>query len=138
MENGKRRAYWGLVESYRTARGPRQRVVAWLGKLDQAGRLGVQQAVETETAQPTGSVHESQKTLFDEQAPSPEPRWVEINAAGVRVENCRQFGGPWLALACYDLIRDGRQVVSLRPSDAARGTSPHGRPSQSPKDRAAA
>jgi hypothetical protein len=45
---------------------------------------------------------------------------------------------PWLALACYDLIRDGRQVVSLRPSDAARGTSPHGRPSQSPKDRAAA
>ena len=44
----------------------------------------------------------------------------------------------WLALACYDLARDGRQVVSLRPSDAARGTSPHGRPSQSWKGRAAA
>jgi transposase len=102
VENGKRRAYWGLVESYRTARGPRQRVVAWLGKLDEAGRLGVQQAVETETAQQTGSVHESQKTLFDEKSPAPEPRWVEINAAGVRVENCRQFGGPWLAL---ELIR---------------------------------
>jgi transposase len=102
IENGKRRAYWGLVESYRTARGPRQRVVAWLGKLDEAGRLGVQQAVETETSQQTGSVHESQKTLFDEKAPAPQPRWVEINAAGVRVENCRQFGGPWLAL---ELIR---------------------------------
>lgn len=102
VENGKRRAYWGLVESYRTARGPRQRVVAWLGKLDEAGRLGVQQAVETETARQADSVHENQRTLFDEKSPSPEPRWVEINAAGVRVENCRQFGGPWLAL---ELIR---------------------------------
>jgi transposase len=102
VENGKRRAYWGLVESYRTARGPRQRVIAWLGKLDEAGRLGMQQAVETETAQQTGSVQESQKTLFDEKSPAAEPRWVEINAAGVRVENCRQFGGPWLAL---ELIR---------------------------------
>ena len=98
MENGKRRAYWGLVESYRTARGPRQRVVAWLGKLDEAGRLGVQQAVEAETAQQTDSVRDNQKTLFDDKSPAPEPRWVEINAAGVRVENCRQFGGPWLAL----------------------------------------
>jgi transposase len=100
VENGKRRAYWGLVESYRTARGPRQRVVAWLGKLDEAGRLGVQQAVET--AQQTVSVRNNQKTLFDEKTPASEPRWVEINAAGVRVENCRQFGGPWLAL---ELIR---------------------------------
>jgi len=32
--NGKQQAYWALVESYRTVRGPRQRVVAWLGKLD--------------------------------------------------------------------------------------------------------
>ncbi len=102
VENGKRHAYWGLVESYRTTRGPRQRVVAWLGKLDEAGRLGVQQAVETETSQQTGSVRDNQKSLFDEKSPAPEPRWVEINAAGVRVENCRQFGGPWLAL---ELIR---------------------------------
>ncbi|MEO8495312.1 MAG: hypothetical protein ABI614_09590 [Planctomycetota bacterium] len=39
-----RHAYWALVESYRSAAGPRQRVVAWLGKLDEAGRLGVEQA----------------------------------------------------------------------------------------------
>ena len=39
VENGKGQAYWALVESYRTARGPRQRIVAWLGKLDEADRL---------------------------------------------------------------------------------------------------
>jgi len=28
--NGKKLAYWGLVESYRTAKGPRRRIVAYL------------------------------------------------------------------------------------------------------------
>ena len=31
-------------------------------------------------------------------AHGPAARWVDVNTAGVRVENCRQFGGPWLAL----------------------------------------
>jgi len=33
-KNGKRHAYWALVESYRTARGPRQRVVAYLRAIE--------------------------------------------------------------------------------------------------------
>jgi transposase len=104
--NGRREAYWALVESYRTARGPRQRVVAWLGKIDEAGRLGVQQAAEesgADRAPRNGFSGRRQRSMFlDAAAETPEPRWVEINAAGVRVENCRQFGGPWLAL---ELIR---------------------------------
>lgn len=105
MEAGERRAYWALVESYRTARGPRQRVVAWLGKLDEAGRLGVQQAVSgagAETAQRADSSNRRQQTLFEAEEQGPAPRWVEVDTARVRVENCRQFGGPWLAL---ELIR---------------------------------
>lgn len=103
VENGKRQAYWALVESYRTVRGPRQRVVAWLGKLDEAGRLGMRRAAETASKEsPPRTETESQRSLFEEETPQPEPRWVEVNAAGVRVENCRQFGGPWLAL---ELIR---------------------------------
>ena len=38
MKDGKRHAYWALVESYRTERGPRQRRVAYLGLMDEAGR----------------------------------------------------------------------------------------------------
>jgi len=85
-KNGKRHAYWALMESYRTERGPRQRVVAYLGRLDEAGRLGVKQASE--------GTPESRQTLFDE----PQPRWMEIDTSAVRVENDRAFGGPWLAL----------------------------------------
>ena len=36
--------YWELVESYRTERGPRQRIVSYLGNVGEARRLGVQQA----------------------------------------------------------------------------------------------
>jgi transposase len=88
-KNGRREAYWRLVESYRTQRGPRQRTVAYLGQIDEADRLGVQQATEPRFAS-------SQRRLFAE-SETP-PRYVEIDRTRVRVENCRQFGGPWLAL----------------------------------------
>ena len=93
--NGERQAYWALVETYRGESGPRQRVVAWLGKLDEAGRLGVQQAAVGSSAMPSS---EKQSLLFDDETDETEPRWVEVNASAVRVENSRQFGGPWLAL----------------------------------------
>jgi transposase len=90
-KDGKRHAYWALVESYRTERGPRQRIVAYLGQLDEAGRLGVRDAA-------AGGSARQQRTLFEET----QPQWVTVDAAAVRVENCRRFGGPWLAL---ELIR---------------------------------
>jgi len=37
-KNGKRHAYWALIESYRTSRGPRQRIVSYLGEMDERGR----------------------------------------------------------------------------------------------------
>jgi len=82
-KNGKRHAYWALCESYRTERGPRQRVVAYVGQLDEAGRLGVQEAAE-------GTPDGRQRKLFDDVR----PQWVEVDASRVRVENCRALGGP--------------------------------------------
>jgi Transposase DDE domain len=87
--DGQREAYWALVESYRTERGPRQRTVAYLGLMDEAGRLGVEQAADPQP--PT-----TQQPLFSEA--KAEPRFVEIDRTRVRVENCRQLGAPWLAL----------------------------------------
>ncbi len=110
-QNGRRNAYWALVESYRTPRGPRQRVVAWLGKLDEAGRLGMRAAAEQandphSSAKPCSSEAQLQFDFDREgggtETPPTEPRWVEVNANAVRVENLKQFGGPWLAL---ELIR---------------------------------
>lgn len=107
-QNGRRNAYWALVESYRTASGPRQRIVAWLGKLDEAGRLGVQvaaeQAHDPKISTQVGSGPAQLELAFDEEGaePSVEPRFVEVDVHAVRVENLKQFGGPWLAL---ELVR---------------------------------
>jgi len=73
------------VESYRTARGPRQRVVAWLGAMDEEGRMGVKRCAEAQSCE--------QGDLFIEAG---EQEWVEIDLKGVRVERTRRFGGPWL------------------------------------------
>ena len=93
---GKRQAYWALVESYRTERGPRQRTVAWLGKLKESERAGVKRAAEGKKKSSF-----TQLQLFDHED-KPEPEWVEVDTANVRVENQLEFGGAWLAL---ELIR---------------------------------
>jgi transposase len=85
-KDGKEHAYWALVESYRTIKGPRQRIVAYLGEMDASGRLGIKKAAE-------GS-RQHQKDLFDDQ----EPEWVEVDVRGVRTEHVRDFGDIWLAL----------------------------------------
>lgn len=86
-KDGKRHAYWALVESYRTVRGPRQRVVAWLGELDDRGRIAVRQQGESGGAG-------YQRCLFEDE----EPEWIEVDLKRIAVERTRKFGGPWLGL----------------------------------------
>jgi transposase len=84
-----------------------------LGQLDEAGRLGVKQAAE-------GAPSSSQKRFFSEA--ESEPEWVEVDTKAVRVESCREFGGPWLALELIkrleldaflqETIPSGREGVS--------------------------
>jgi hypothetical protein len=90
-KNGQDYAYWQLVESYRTERGARQRVVAHLGEMDECGRIGVK-----ETASGNED-HVHQGGLFDDS----KPRWVEVNTSRVKVERTRFFGGPWLGLQIF-------------------------------------
>ncbi len=87
QKDGKRHGYWALVESYRTSRGPRQRVVAYLGEMDAAGRLGLHQ-------QAAGPAAVAQRLLFGDV----EPQWVEVDLKRIAVERKRAFGGPWLGL----------------------------------------
>jgi hypothetical protein len=83
-KDGKRHAYWALVESHRTERGPRQRVVAWLGAMDERGRLGVKRCAERSAAQQGCLLRDTR------------PEWVEVDVKRVQVS--RKFGGPWLGL----------------------------------------
>jgi transposase len=107
--NGKRHAYWALVESYRTERGPRQRVVAYLGQLKDTERRGVKRAAEGKKKSPF-----EQLRLFDQNA-RPEPEWVEVDTANVRVENQLDFGGPWLAMELMRTLQLDTLFASVMP-----------------------
>lgn len=104
-KDGKRHAYWALVKSVRTAKGPRQQIVAYLGDLDEAGRLGIQQAAQG------GDSGERQSSLFD----VTKRQYVEIDLAGVVVEGTRAFGGPWLALQLISQLGLKSELDRLMP-----------------------
>lgn len=98
-KNGKRHAYWALVESYRSERGPRQRVVSYLGQLNESERLGIKQAAQGNKASAVKQLH-----LFNTST-TVKPEWVEVDTANVRVENELEFGGPWLALQLIQILK---------------------------------
>jgi transposase len=104
-KDGKRHAYWALVKSVRTARGPRQEVVAYLGEMDEAGRLGIKEAVSDGVGERCGE-------LFG----WPPVEWVQVNVEGMRVENGRAFGGPWLGLEILRKLELVELLERLIPS----------------------
>ena len=104
-KNGKHHAYWALVESYRTPRGPRQRIVSYLGEMDAQGRLGIQQAA-------TRQGKRYQHRLFDDVS----PQWVEVDTSRIRVERCVDFGGPWLGLELLNHLGIDSLLRQLQPS----------------------
>jgi hypothetical protein len=106
-KDGKRHGYWALVESYRTARGPRQRVVAYLGEVDEHGRMVLPPADGTRAHQ--ASLYEAGQA----------PQWVEVDLSRVRVERTRDFGGPWVGYTLLQRLELPRFLAATVPTDGA-------------------
>jgi transposase len=100
-KDGKVHTYWALVESHRTAKGSRQRVVAYLGELKPTERTGW-----AELGRRLDRQQRPQPSLFDppavEEPVDAEP--VLVNLKGVRLECLRDFGDAWLARGLWRLV----------------------------------
>lgn len=112
-KNGKDHVYWALVESYRTRRGPRNRVVAYLGELQPDEQKGWARLASTLGGKSSAMV---QKTLFAE-APSaePVPENVTVDVRGVRVEGTTDFGDVWLGLTLWRALGLDTLFAGLLP-----------------------
>jgi len=111
-KNGKDHTYWALVESIRTERGSRQRMVAYLGELadgEPSGWAKLGRRLEAK-ARP-------QPTLFDpphyDDPDEDEP--VLVNLKGVRLERVRDFGDVWLAWGLWRLLGLDKLLERLMP-----------------------
>jgi transposase len=100
-KNGKKHTYWALVESYRTARGSRHRVVAYLGELKKREQNGWVQLGRRLDKKDRPS-----PTLFDPPSyPEPEDDVELVRIKGVRLDRTRDFGDVWLALGLWRLLK---------------------------------
>jgi len=92
--------YWTLVKTVRTAQGPRQEIVACLGKtpgLDRRTRHGwgaVADLLEGRTPAVQGQLGENLSA-------TPPAQWAQVDLRGVRVERVREFGQIYLALSLW-------------------------------------
>jgi len=96
--------YWSLVETVRTERGPRHRLVASLGKLpglDRKHRHGWDNLAALLDGREATAEQTSFGALADGSAPGRAPQWTEVDVRGLRVEGVRDFGEVYLALALW-------------------------------------
>jgi len=92
--------YWSLVESVRTARGPRQKIVATIGKLpglDKEERVGWEEIKRILEGKP-----KPQPDLFEEYEEP--PSWATVNINKVSVERLRHFGDVYLGLLLWNKL----------------------------------
>jgi transposase len=114
---GENYEYWSLVESVRTARGPRQRIVATIGKIpgfEREERIGWDEIGRILSGRPR-----PEPSLFNK--PEEPPSWATVNVSGVSVERLRHFGDAYLGLLlwnrlglasfCKEQIPSGREDI---------------------------
>lgn len=100
-KNGKQHTYWALVESVRTEKGSRQRVVAYLGELKRSEQDGwAQLGRKMDGRKP------DRRSLFDpphyDDPSDDEPMLVKLSS--VQLERLRDFGEVWLGLGLWRLL----------------------------------
>jgi len=100
------------VQSHRTPKGSRQRVVAYLGELsagEQSGWAKLSLKLSGGEQTPDGKIPERVRTLFD-LPPVPEPpqmateEAVLVRLKGVRLERLRDFGDVYLGWCAWRLL----------------------------------
>jgi transposase len=100
-KNGKQHTYWALVESYRTGKGSRHRVVAYLGDLKKSEQNGW-----AALGSHLDKKDRPQPSLFDplclDEPEDDEPMLVKLK--GITLDRLRDFGDVWLALGLWRLL----------------------------------
>ena len=111
-KSGKKHTYWALVESIRTGKGSRHRVVAYLGTLKKSERNGW--AALGRRLDKKDRPHPS---LFDPLSyPEPEDDVELVRIKGIRLERPRDFGDVWLALGLWRMLGLDGLLARIMPS----------------------
>jgi transposase len=117
-KDGKGHTYWSLVETVRTADGPRQRRLCYLGELNSSAQARWLKTVEVFNEQGEST----QLKLFPSEVepPANDPQVARVLLNRVRLERSRQFGASFLGLELWkrlELDRFFEQSVDDKTAD---------------------
>src|SRR5438132_7418248 len=102
-KDGKRHTYWSLVETVRTADGPRQRTLCHLGELNDSAQARWLKTIEV--FNDAGERHQLKLFPSDLAAPADDAEVAHVLVHRVRLERTRQLGPALLGLALWRQLR---------------------------------
>lgn len=113
-------SYWHLCRTVRTAKGPRQQVVASLGKLDERELAALQGGWDDLPAllrgeQPAPATRTPPLPGLGLTDDPPAPRLEQVDLRSLRVERSRDFGQAYLALSLWHRLDLHRLLADLLP-----------------------
>src|SRR6266536_4582498 len=98
-KDGKDHTYWWLVETVRTANGPRQRTLCYLGELNSSAQGRWLKTVEVFNQQ--GEAEQLKLFPSHVEPPTDDPQVARVVINRVRLERTRQFGACYLGLELW-------------------------------------
>lgn len=98
-KDGKDHSYWSLVETVRTADGPRQRTLCYLGELNSSAQARWLKTIEVFNEQ--GETQQLKLFPVEVEPPPDDPQVARVLLNKVRLERTRQFGACWLGLELW-------------------------------------
>jgi len=116
VKDGKEHSYWSLVETVRTADGPRQRTLCYLGELNGSAHARWQKTVEVFNEQ--GESTQLKLFASDVEAPD-EPNVARVLVKKVRVEGTRHFGDCYLGLELWKRLELDQVLAEQMDRDDA-------------------
>jgi transposase len=117
-KDGKAHTYWSLVETVRTADGPRQRTLCYLGELNSSAQSRWLRTVEVFNEQ--GEAQQLKLFPSHVAAPPDDPQVARVLLNKVRLERTRQFGACYLGLELWkrlELDRFFEQAIDGESAD---------------------
>src|SRR5256885_17029147 len=102
-KDGKAHSYWSLVETLRTARGPRQRTLCYLGELNSSAQARWLKTIEVFNEQ--GECTQLKLFPYGMEVPADDPQVARVLVNKVRLERTRQFGACYLGFELWKRLQ---------------------------------
>jgi transposase len=116
-KDGKEHVYWSLVETVRTADGPRQRTLCYLGELNHSAQAGWLKTIAVFNEQ--GECRQLKLFPSEVEPPENDAQVVRVLVRKVRLERVRQFGACWLSWELWQRLQLDRLWEEQLDGEAA-------------------